>query len=274
MRPSHDDVAPGPAPAINWAPSRRSRETSFSTALDLAPHPTHKPLALTHDRPRRRKALAITAAVATLAAATFAFAWHLPILIAHPARPIEVTGDITVSGQPTGRVDGRYILLSVSFESPTVAAYVLARARHETTASRARDRDAFEHTVHTEFVAGQSAAVLAAAKATGVDPATLHVGFAPRDLGGPSASLVYALALADMLVPADLARGRTVAVTGQVDGDGVVHRVGLINEKVRAARAAGATLLLVPAGQNPGNVGIKVVEVATLTDAIGALLRQ
>jgi PDZ domain-containing protein len=83
--------------------------------------------------------------------------------------------------------------------------------------------------------------------------------------------LIYAITIADLLDPADLAAGRTIAATGQVDGSGHIYNVGFVKEKAAVARAAGATLLLVPPGQDPGNTGITVVEVATLDDALAAL---
>src|SRR5581483_4968244 len=48
------------------------------------------------------------------------------------------------------------------------------------------------------------------------------VTFRRRSIGGPSGGLVYALALADMLGGRDLADGRTIAATGEIDPTGDV----------------------------------------------------
>ena len=50
-------------------------------------------------------------------------------------------------------------------------------------------------------------------------PAPLRFRSRP-DVGGPSAGLAHALAIADMLDPADLARSRAIATTGTIDLDG------------------------------------------------------
>jgi len=65
-------------------------------------------------------------------------------------------------------------------------------------------------------------------------------------IGGPSAGLAWALGLYDLLTPGDLSGGRTIAVTGALGADGTVYPIGGIQEKVTAADAAGATLLIVP----------------------------
>ena len=76
-----------------------------------------------------------------------------------------------------------------------------------------------------------------------------EVTFRRRDVGGPSAGLAYALAIADKLTPADEARGRTVAATGTIDVSGEVGPVGGVEQKAVAAHEAGATIFLVPAAE-------------------------
>jgi PDZ domain-containing protein len=96
------------------------------------------------------------------------------------------------------------------------------------------------------------------------------------DVGGPSAGLLTALAVYDALVPDDLAAGRHVTGTGTLAVDGTVGRIGGIEEKVRAARSAGADLFLAPAMQvdraEAAAAGrIRVVGVATFAEAVAAL---
>ena len=101
------------------------------------------------------------------------------------------------------------------------------------------------------------------------------VSFRKRpDVGGPSAGLVYALAVADMLDHRDDARGRAVAATGTIAPDGSVGPVGGVAEKAVAADGAGADLFLVPADEL-GSVKdrrIRLVGVKDLRQALGLLV--
>ncbi len=103
-----------------------------------------------------------------------------------------------------------------------------------------------------------------------------EVSIDTKNVGGPSAGLAFALALIDELTPGELTGGRDVAVTGTIDIDGTVGDVGGVVQKTAAVRHAGATLFLVPPGefaeakQHAGKK-LKVVQVATLKDALAAL---
>jgi Lon-like protease len=63
-------------------------------------------------------------------------------------------------------------------------------------------------------------------------------------IGGPSAGLVFALAVYDALTPGSLLGGRDVAGSGTIDEDGRVGGIGGIQQKVSAAARDGATLFL------------------------------
>lgn len=95
-------------------------------------------------------------------------------------------------------------------------------------------------------------------------------------IGGPSAGLLFALTVYDLVSEDDLAAGRVVAASGTIDVDGRVGPVGGIVEKVAAAEAAGADLLLVPESQAPAARGVitgdlQVVGVSTFDEALEAL---
>ena len=66
------------------------------------------------------------------------------------------------------------------------------------------------------------------------------------DIGGPSAGLMFALAIYDTLTPGSLTEGRTIAGTGTIDPEGRVGPIGGIQQKIAGARDAGAQLFLVP----------------------------
>jgi len=92
------------------------------------------------------------------------------------------------------------------------------------------------------------------------------------EIGGPSAGLMWALGLYDLLTPGDLTGGRTIAGTGQIAPDGTVIPIGGIEEKLTAAADAGATVFLVPEGnmaaaRASGGHGLELVPVATFDDA-------
>lgn len=65
-------------------------------------------------------------------------------------------------------------------------------------------------------------------------------------IGGPSAGLMFALAVYDTLTPGPLTDGETVAGTGELRVDGSVGPIGGIQQKIAAAEDAGAELFFVP----------------------------
>jgi PDZ domain-containing protein len=97
-----------------------------------------------------------------------------------------------------------------------------------------------------------------------------------EDVGGPSAGLMLALGILDLVGDTDLTGGKVVAGTGTIDADGDVGPIGGIQLKMVSAREIGAKLFLVPAGncdealQAP-QPGLRLAEVATLDDALRAL---
>jgi len=76
-----------------------------------------------------------------------------------------------------------------------------------------------------------------------------EVSFEEHDIGGPSAGLAYALAIADLLDDGDFAGGRTVAATGTISLDGEVGPVGGVEQKAIAVDDARADVFIVPQGE-------------------------
>lgn len=115
----------------------------------------------------------------------------------------------------------------------------------------------------------------------GISPATrpdvpFHISIKLADVGGPSAGLMFALAIIDKLTPGELNGGHFVAGTGEIDDRGQVGRIGGIPFKLTRAREAGATEFLVPEGncseakaQAPD--GLRLIRISTLDDAVHAL---
>jgi PDZ domain-containing protein len=77
-------------------------------------------------------------------------------------------------------------------------------------------------------------------------PFPVTVTIDPR-IGGPSAGLMFSLAIYDTLTPGSLTGGGAVAGTGEIAADGTVGAIGGIQQKIVGARQDGAQLFLVPA---------------------------
>lgn len=96
-----------------------------------------------------------------------------------------------------------------------------------------------------------------------------------EDIGGPSAGLVFSLAIYDKITAGPLLDGRNVAGTGTIDADGTVGPIGGIQEKIAGAEKDGATVFLVPADNcnDLSGVGTKMtlIKVSSVRDAISSL---
>ena len=104
----------------------------------------------------------------------------------------------------------------------------------------------------------------------------VDVEFETGDIAGPSAGLMFTLALYDQLTPDDLTEGKAIAGTGTIACDGGVGAIGGVKQKVAGAEAEGAEVFLSPAGnfaeaRQAAGDGIEVVSVATFAQAIAYL---
>ncbi|MBI8989628.1 PDZ domain-containing protein [Corynebacterium meridianum] len=99
------------------------------------------------------------------------------------------------------------------------------------------------------------------------------VNYNLEDVGGPSAGMMFSLAVVDKLSEGALNGGRFVAGTGTIAATGDVGPIGGIVHKVRAARDAGAEVFLSPSGNCAEAVSrdhgeMAVLKVDTLAEAI------
>lgn len=95
-------------------------------------------------------------------------------------------------------------------------------------------------------------------------------------IGGPSAGVMYALTLVDLLTEGDLVGGNVVAGTGTISADGEVGPIGGVRQKVVAAQDAGARHVLVPDLNYEDAVtvrreGVEIHPISTLGEAVGVL---
>jgi Lon-like protease len=106
--------------------------------------------------------------------------------------------------------------------------------------------------------------------------APFAVDFNLANVGGPSAGLMFSLAVVDKLTTGNLAGSKFIAGTGTITADGTVGRIGGIGHKMTAARAAGASVFLVPADNCSEATsqmlpGLQLVKVSKLDGAVDAL---
>jgi PDZ domain-containing protein len=109
-----------------------------------------------------------------------------------------------------------------------------------------------------------------------VDSFPFEITIESGDVGGPSAGLMWAIGLYDLLTPGDLTRGRTIAGTGAIDLEGKVGPIGGIKDKVVAARDAHADVMLVPRAdfrelRDVETGDLKLIPVSTFDEAVKAL---
>jgi PDZ domain-containing protein len=92
------------------------------------------------------------------------------------------------------------------------------------------------------------------------------------NVGGPSAGLMFSLAVYDTITPGELTGGRDFAGTGTINSEGEIGPIGGIQQKMIAARRAGADYFLAPQGncsEVVGNIpqGLKVAGVGSFDEA-------
>jgi PDZ domain-containing protein len=94
-------------------------------------------------------------------------------------------------------------------------------------------------------------------------------------IGGPSAGLMFSLAIYDTLTPGSLTDGETVAGTGELFDDGTVGPIGGIEQKIAGAEDAGAELFFVPKANCDDVEGLDtdltLVKATTMHESLEAL---
>ncbi len=96
------------------------------------------------------------------------------------------------------------------------------------------------------------------------------------DIGGPSAGMMFALGIYDILSPGPLTGGKDIAGTGTLAADGSVGPIGGIQQKLVGARDGGVQWFLAPAAncnEVVGHVpsGLHIVKVTSFDAALAAV---
>lgn len=180
-----------------------------------------------------------------------------------PSTGILETGDRILS------VDGR-----AATDAAAVRAAVQARPAGEEVSLRV-ERDGRERTlgVRTRDVRGTP--VVGIVLRTDYDlpvDVTLNTG----RVGGPSAGLMFTLAIYDALTPGALTGGQRIAGTGTIEDGGAVGPISGIRQKMVGAHEQGARWFLSPEGDCDDAVGhvpdgMTLVKVTTFDDARAAV---
>lgn len=101
------------------------------------------------------------------------------------------------------------------------------------------------------------------------------VDFHLANIGGPSAGLMFSLAVVNKLTDGRLAGPKFIAGTGTIDADGEVGPIGGITHKMTAAAEAGAKVFLVPADNcyeaRSDAKGLTLIRVENLNQTVDAL---
>jgi len=97
-----------------------------------------------------------------------------------------------------------------------------------------------------------------------------------RNIGGPSAGMMFTLQIMDQLTDGEITHGERIAGTGTIARDGTVGSIGGIKQKVHGAIDAGARAVLVPAGNYDDALAaagdaIEIVRIETIDDAVAFL---
>jgi Lon-like protease len=192
--------------------------------------------------------------------------------------------DVLPGSPADGRLQAGDVVLAVDGEPVAAAEELQARARSgqlgdvlELTVRR--DGDEVAVPVELGEIEGSDFPAMGIAVQTAVDRVQLPFDLRLADgtrIGGPSAGMMVAVTTYDLLSDEDLLAGRTVMGTGTIDADGRVGPVGGVAEKMIAADAYGADLVLVPSWQLDEALslapdGLDVVGVSTLDEALQAI---
>ena len=206
--------------------------------------------------------------------ASLALIAPLPYVIVLPGQAQNIFNKlITIKNQKSYPANGRIDLMSIRVTNPDSwiigpeiiyswikadeAVYPRSAIYPPGTTQKSEDKKAKADMVNSQDNAKTAAlSFLRLHPDYGVTADDLHIkniSFDVKKTGGPSGGMIFAIGVIELLTQKDLLQGRHIAGTGTITTDGKVGPIGGINQKILAARKAGATLFLAPAG-NSGDI--------------------
>ncbi|MFD3487331.1 S16 family serine protease [Streptomyces sp. NPDC058665] len=216
----------------------------------------------------------------------------LPYAVAQPGLTANVLGDyrgdpvISIKGAETREPEGELRMTTILATGPSadvdfgdvldgwIRTDRAVLPRNSVYPAGQSDKEIERHNTQ-EMVKSQNVAVDAALAQLGRKPDSVDVTLHLADVGGPSAGLLFALGIVDML-DGDLTGGRSIAGTGTISADGEVGEVGGVSLKTQAAARDGATVFLVPEAEctdarSELPDGMRLIPVRTLKDTVSSL---
>lgn len=137
-------------------------------------------------------------------------------------------------------------------------------------------REGVEHEAEFATIEGEGGRALMGILVDPIFELPIDVVVQIDSVGGPSAGLMFSLAIMDLLTPEDELQGALVAGTGAISPDGDVLPIGGIRLKMHGAVSDGSEYFLAPVencAEVVGHIpdGLSVVAVDTLDDAYQAI---
>jgi Lon-like protease len=193
---------------------------------------------------------------------------------------VEVS-DVSKDGASVGRLEKGDVLLAVdgtSTPDPTKLVDLIRAVAPGTPIALTIRRDGAEHdvTVTTRSAPDDPkvSRIGVGIKQDFVFPFKVRIRL-PGTIGGPSAGMMFALTIYDLLTPGSLTGGKVIAGSGEIAPDGTVGPIGGIGQKLPAAQRDGAKLFLVAADNcaealrsHYDSDKMRLVKVDKLADAI------
>jgi PDZ domain-containing protein len=198
-----------------------------------------------------------------------------------PVTEMPVISSVAVGGPAHGRLQPGDLVVSVDGIKTLDVDSVAAQIRTH----RVGERVAFV-VIRNHLQTSVTIAATGSSTQPGVPVVGITVGigyrYQPRisfdfgqKIGGPSAGLVFALAIFDKITAGALLAGKHLAGTGSITPNGDVGAIGGIQEKIAAAEHAGASAFLLPAANCQDLAGVRthlaLIKVATLAEGIAAI---
>lgn len=193
--------------------------------------------------------------------------------------PVVAIASVPDGSPSAGVIEPGDVLVSVDGDPASDPDAVRASVRrHETgdTIAVVVKRDAAQRTLEVTTGAASDGSTMIGVTLRVDYDLPVEVTVNTGSVGGPSAGLMFSLAIYDTLTPGELTGGKKIAGTGEMTDSGAVGPIGGIRQKLVGARDAGATVFLAPATNCPevlGHVpdGLQVVRVATFDEGLAAV---
>ena len=200
----------------------------------------------------------------------------------HLGRPVQiVVADTIEDSAAVDHIEAEDVIIAVDGQPVDQPGQVQEQVRakspgEEITLTVRRGGDEVEETITLGENPHESGVPMLGILMTSEPTDGIEVEYNLQDVGGPSAGMIFSLAVIDKLSPGELNGGRLVAGTGTISEDGTVGPIGGIVHKVRAAEEKGTELFLAPADNCTEAISrdhgdMVIAKVTTLDDAITAM---